>query len=345
MRSKLLIPFSALSLALAAMVAVGCSDEGLATKTSAPSQPVQAAAGGLAELETGSDSFFYPLGMPSALKGREVFTANCASCHGTYYTAQEKSDMAKESSLPQDPQPVHLDLTKQGRLPETKPQNAPNFYDRDWRYQRTPGQLYQLIAFGSMPEGLGIPNAKMIQHPGPVLGPGKKPVKDASGNPQYQMGLGWKESILTQRGGLDYTPGDPVPVWDSIYYAWSRSIAGKSISHFADVWKIYGENCSVCHGDIAKGNGPLSKTLNPMPFNFQNRKALAETTDEFLFWRISEGGQFRVIPQPVKDGMSPQALGLYVHQWSAMPSWRGLLTEEQRWMLVDGVRSKTYEHE
>jgi mono/diheme cytochrome c family protein len=43
--------------------------------------------------------------------------------------------------------------------------------------------------------------------------------------------------------------------------------------------------------------------------------------------------------------MSAESLQQYVHQWSAMPSWRGVLTEDQRWMLVDGVRSRTYEHE
>jgi hypothetical protein len=230
-------------------------------------------------------------------------------------------------------------------MPELKPLNGPDFNDRDWRFQRTPGQLFQLIAYGSMPEKLGVANSRIIQHPGPVLGPDKRPLRDAGGKIQYKSGLGWIDALQIQRGGLEFVSGDVVPVWDSIFYAWSRSIASKSITHFADVWKIYGENCTVCHGDIAKGNGPLSKQLNPLPFNFQNRKALAETTDEFLFWRISEGGQFRSIPQPIKDTMTPQALGLYVHQWSAMPSWRGLLTEEQRWMLVDGVRSKTYEHE
>lgn len=354
MRPRLLKSIPVLSLvlvafgALAALGTTGCSDEGLSTKTSGASAPegiIKAAAGGPTTLETGSDSFYYPLGLPSALKGREVYTANCATCHGTYYTAQEQADMEKETPLPADQQKVRLGLAQEGRFPMAPAKNGPNFLDRDWRFQRTPGQLYQLIAFGSMPEQLGVPKSKVIQHPGPVLGPDKKPVRDANGNIQFKLGVGWKDSILTQRAGLNFVSGDPVPVWDSIFYVWSRSIAGKSISHFGDVWKIYGENCSVCHGDIAKGNGPLSKTLNPMPFNFQNRKAMAETTDEFIFWRVSEGGQFRVIPKPIKDTMSAQALALYVHQWSAMPSWRGILTEEQRWMLVDGVRSKSYEHE
>ncbi len=348
MRFKLLPPFSVAPLAmvaLGALTATGCSNEGLTTKNSAQGALPKAEGGGAPSLEIGSDSVFYPNNLPSALKGRQAYTANCAGCHGTYLTAQERLDLSKEAGLPADQQVVRKGLEKEGRWPETKPLNGPDFNDRDWRFQRTPGQLFQLIAYGSMPDKLGIANTRWIQHPGPVLGADKKPVKDASGKVQYKPGLGWMDAIQIQRGGLEFVSGDSVPVWDSIYYVWSRSIAVKSVSNFADVWKIYGENCSVCHGDIAKGNGPLSKQLNPMPFNFQNRKALAETTDAFLFWRISEGGQFRNIPKPIQDTMSSQALGLYVHQWSAMPSWRGLLTEEQRWMLVDGVRSKTYEHE
>ncbi|MBL0210142.1 MAG: c-type cytochrome [Holophagaceae bacterium] len=350
-RFKLPIPFSAVSTALAillALAAIGCSDHGLTTKKSAQSGPAgltKAEGGGAPSLEIGSDSVFYPNNMPSALKGRQVYNANCATCHGTYLTAQERLDLSKEAALPADKQVVRKGLEKEGRMPETAPLNGPNFNERNWRFQRTPGQLFQLIAYGSMPEKLGIPNAKLIQHPGPVLGPDKKPLKDASGKLQYKPGLGWMDSIQTQRGGLEFVSGDSVPVWDSVFYVWSRSIAAKGVTNFSDVWKIYGENCSVCHGDIAKGNGPLSRQLNPLPFNFQNRKAMAETTDQFLFWRISEGGQFRSIPPSIKDTMSSQALGLYVHQWSAMPSWRGMLTEEQRWMLVDGVRSKTYEHE
>lgn len=345
MRTRQLTLFPILSLALVALATVGCSDKGLTTSRTALEALPKAEGGGAPSLEIGSDSIFYPNNLPSALKGREVFDANCAACHGTYLTAQERFDLSKEAALPADQQVVRKGLEKEGRMPEIKPLNGPDFNDRDWRFQRTPGQLFQLIAYGSMPDKLGIASPKLIQHPGPVLGPDKKPVKDASGKVQYKPGLGWMDAMRIQRGGLEFVSGDVVPVWDSIFYAWSRSIAGKSITHFPDVWKIYGENCTVCHGDIAKGNGPLSKQLNPAPFNFQNRKALAETTDEFLFWRISEGGQFRSIPQPVRDTMTSQALGLYVHQWSAMPSWRGLLTEEQRWMLVDGVRSKTYEHE
>ncbi len=322
----------AAGLVLAAGLALGCASNGLGTAGAAQGSLTKASAGAPSGLETGSDSLQYPLGMPSALKGRAVYTANCASCHGTYYTAVEKAAMDKDKELAADhPEKgkIFKDLTADHRYPALDRKTGPDFYSRDWRFQRTPGQLFQLLAYGSVDAKLGNPAAGKLQHPGP------------SGKP----GEGWIDAIKADRGGLSYAPGDPVPVWDAVYYVWSRSIAGVHPTRFKDVWDIYGQNCSVCHGSTAKGDGPLSRTLNPQPFNFQNRKALAEQTDQFLFWRVSEGGQFRVIPPAIKETMSPQALGLYVHQWSAMPSWRGVLTDDQRWMLVDGVRSKTYEHE
>lgn len=315
-------------LGLVAVLALGCAKDGLGTSAPDPSGLVKASAGAPSGLETGSDSLHYPLGLPSALKGREVFTANCTSCHGTYFTGAEKALLDLPTETPEKAKALH-DLGKEKRFPAVERKTGPDFYSRDWRFQRTPGQLFQLIAYGSVEAKPGDAGAGKLQHPGP------------SG----KLGEGWIDHIKTERGGITYAPGDPMPVWDAIYYAWSRSIAGMSPTRFKEVWDIYGQNCSVCHGDTAKGNGPLSRTLNPQPFNFQNRKALAEQTDEFLFWRISEGGQFRKIPKSVQDTMSRQALSLYVHQWSAMPSWRGILTEDQRWMLVDGVRSKTYEHE
>lgn len=332
MRPKQLVyALSAAGLAFVAALALGCASEGLGTR-SASDNLVKASAGAPQGLETGSESLNYPQGLPSALKGRAVYTANCASCHGTYYTAVEKVAMEKDKELP-DVHPekgkIFQELKADGRYPAQDRKAGPDFYSRDWRYRLTPGQLYQLIATGEAPAKLGDPSAGTLRHPGP------------SG----KLGEGWLQAIKADRGGVTYAPGDAVPVWDAVYYVWSRSIAGMSPSRFSDVWKIYGENCSVCHGTTAKGDGPLSRTLNPLPFNFQNRKAMAEQTDEFLYWRISEGGQFRFIPKGVTEHMTAQARSLYVHQWSAMPSWRGILTEDQRWMLVDGVRSKTYEHE
>lgn len=352
----------ALTLGLAAVAAVGCGDAaGLSTQSAQGKSLVQSVAYAPKSIEPDAGEAEYPLGKPSALAGRTVYQANCAVCHGTYLTAAEKVSWDKQKDMPEKAWNEDTQrLVKERRYPNDaawlashnlpgnalwQSKNGPDFYARDWRFERTPGQLFRLIAYGKVPSKLGDPASPVLQHPGPVVDADGKAVLDASGQPAYALGNGWMTTIKDDRGNQMVAAGDPVPVWNAVYYVWSRSIAGVSPSRFADVWGVYGQNCNVCHGTIAKGDGFLANTLNPMPFNFQNRKALAEQTDEFLFWRISEGGQFTHIPPSVRETMTPQALNLYVHQWSAMPAWKGVLSDTDRWMAVDGVRSVTYEHE
>lgn len=360
----------AVTLGLAAVVAVGCGDaNGLSTKSAQDKNLVQAAAYAPTSIEPDANDADYPLGKPSALAGRAIYQANCAVCHGTYLTAAEKISWDKQKDMPPaawnddtkhlvdehrypadtpaDWIASHKDTNGQALAanPVWSPKNGPDFYNRDWRFQRTPGQLFRLIAYGQVRSKVGDPTSPILQHPGPVVDANGNPVLDATGQPTYALGKGWMATIKDNRGGLLVSTGDAAPIWNAVFYTWSRSIAAVNPGHFAEVWNVYGQNCNVCHGTIAKGDGFLATTLNPMPFNFQNRKALAEQTDEFLFWRISEGGQFTHIPQGVRDTMTPQALNLYVHQWSAMPAWKGVLSDKDRWMAVDGVRSVTYEHE
>ena len=78
---------------------------------------------------------------------------------------------------------------------------------------------------------------------------------------------------------------------------------------------IYSANCASCHGDGGMGDGPAGSALNPAP------SAIAHTSqmmaDDYLFWRISEGGaQFS----------------------TAMPAWKGL-DEQSRWDMVNYVRA------
>ena len=331
MRTCLSSPSRAALALLAGLFLLGCSGKGLSTRGNPGQAIVQSATGAPTGLEPGAETP-YPLGLPSALKGRATYTANCASCHGTWVTAAEDQDLRKQAGLP----PTHADfgvkakeLAAEHRWPAIPRKVGPDFGTRTWRFERTPGQLYQLIAYGKTLKLAGDPSKGYVTHPGP------------SG----RMGEGWIQAIKDLRGDQLVATGDPVPIWNTVYYVWSRSIAAAAPNRFKDVWDLYGQNCSVCHGDTAQGNGPLARTLNPMPFNFSDRKALAQTTDAFLFWRISEGGQFKFIPASVQQSMTAEALQQFVHQWSAMPSWRGVLTEEERWMLVDGVRSRSYEHE
>jgi mono/diheme cytochrome c family protein len=81
---------------------------------------------------------------------------------------------------------------------------------------------------------------------------------------------------------------------------------------------IYIANCATCHGDGGMGDGPTAANLDPAPV------AIAHTSqmmgDDYLFWRISEGG-----------AMAPFN--------SAMPSWKGALDEEKRWHVINYVRA------
>lgn len=82
--------------------------------------------------------------------------------------------------------------------------------------------------------------------------------------------------------------------------------------------ELYGSLCATCHGDGGMGDGPGGVALDPAP------AAIAHTSqmmgDDYLFWRISEGG--------AADPFN-----------SAMPAWQEGLTEAQRWELVAYVRA------
>jgi mono/diheme cytochrome c family protein len=77
--------------------------------------------------------------------------------------------------------------------------------------------------------------------------------------------------------------------------------------------KLYISFCAPCHGDKGKGDGPTASALNPRPADHTS-PALQSETDGSLFWKISEGR-------------------------SPMPSYKVLLTETQRWELVNYIRS------
>jgi len=82
--------------------------------------------------------------------------------------------------------------------------------------------------------------------------------------------------------------------------------------------QLYTTACFPCHGAAGKGDGPSAPTLErngaPIrPGNLSDPKRWEETDGE-LFWKITEGN-------------------------SPMPSWGPTLTEEQRWSIVNYIRT------
>ncbi len=81
---------------------------------------------------------------------------------------------------------------------------------------------------------------------------------------------------------------------------------------------IYQANCATCHGDEGWGDGPAAANLDPSPAPLAHTAPML--SDAYLFYRLSEGGQF----PPFN---------------SAMPAWEERLDEQARWDVINYIRS------
>lgn|SRR3989338_5078888 len=81
-------------------------------------------------------------------------------------------------------------------------------------------------------------------------------------------------------------------------------------------------NCSPCHGETGKGDGPLAETLGAgvKPRNLGDAELLSARTDEFLFKVTKSGGA---------------AVGLS----EAMPSWKETFTDIEIKQIIQYVRN------
>ena len=84
----------------------------------------------------------------------------------------------------------------------------------------------------------------------------------------------------------------------------------------------YIANCSPCHGETGKGDGPLADTIGEgvKPRNLSDAKLMSTRTDEFLFKATRSGG--------VAVGLS-----------EAMPSWKETFTDTQIKQIIQYVRN------
>lgn len=116
--------------------------------------------------------------------------------------------------------------------------------------------------------------------------------------------------------GHDHDHGVAVPE----PYAGARNpLAGSEAAASAGE-PIYAEKCARCHGDGGGGDGPIAAKLLPPPSAFDDAGHMAAMGDDYLFWRVSEGG----------DGAP----------WnSKMPAWKERLSEEERWQVVAYLRT------
>jgi mono/diheme cytochrome c family protein len=96
--------------------------------------------------------------------------------------------------------------------------------------------------------------------------------------------------------------------WDLVFYIWRLSTSPDVINAGSE---LYASNCSPCHGDDGSGD----------------QLGSADFTD------LRE-----------MDKLAPRDLYLTITQGrGSMPAWQSLLTQDQRWALIDYVRTFTYD--
>ena len=76
---------------------------------------------------------------------------------------------------------------------------------------------------------------------------------------------------------------------------------------------LYTKYCVVCHGALGKGDGVASAALQIPPADHSSVKIQSQT-DGALFWKITTGR-------------------------AAMASYKSTFTDEQRWQLVNYIRT------
>lgn len=79
--------------------------------------------------------------------------------------------------------------------------------------------------------------------------------------------------------------------------------------------EIYQQSCASCHGDEGYGDGPAAAGLDPKPANL-HAGHVQILPDGGLFWIITYGVE-----------------------GTAMPAWENVLSEEDRWHVVNYLRT------
>lgn len=78
---------------------------------------------------------------------------------------------------------------------------------------------------------------------------------------------------------------------------------------------LYATNCALCHGETGEGDGPGAAGLEQAPADL-HEEHVQELSDGALFYIISHG--------------RPE---------TPMPAWENVLNEEQRWQVVNFLRT------
>jgi len=145
----------------------------------------------------------------------------------------------------------------------------------------------------------------------------------------------YQPSYRSQEGPRLLPPPDSVPVTgkelDFVSLEEYRSLKRPEQPHDpARSAELYRVNCVVCHGVGLRGDGPIVEMMESGPFPADLLAPVTRNaTDGELFAFITRGG---------RQGLAATERGRPSR--SPMPEFRNLLTEDERWQLVQYLRSR-----
>ena len=148
----------------------------------------------------------------------------------------------------------------------------------------------------------------------------------------------YQPSYRSQEGPRLLPPPDSVPVTGrelrySSQEEYSKLLVPDHLRQSpypAQAERLYAVNCVVCHGANLQGDGPIRSFMKRGPFPADlTVDATRNSEDGDLFGFISGGGrQGLALTLRGRESVSP------------MPEFRLLLSEEERWALVQYLRSR-----
>lgn len=143
----------------------------------------------------------------------------------------------------------------------------------------------------------------------------------AAGHMNMKMDMGSQGDMPAGHGGHAHEAWLPAPQ----SYAGKRWAGWNDTSAASRGKDLFEQQCASCHGVSGKGNGPASTGLAHKPADLTNNFHDAPGKgDDYLFWRISEGGSV----EPFRS------------QQSAMPAFKNVLSEADRWDVLTYVHQQ-----
>ena len=94
------------------------------------------------------------------------------------------------------------------------------------------------------------------------------------------------------------------------------AVNAKTLSEAKEIFMSKG-TCYTCHGEKGKGDGEIAESMSPPPRDFTYTPWQKVRTDGEIFWAITNG---------TRGGES------------GMPPFGDMLSDEERWLLVNCVR-------